>query len=552
MIYITDEIEKYNRSSQERKILYNPIGIKQDSFLSQEIRETINLNCLGLEYKAAEEMLIQLNSIVERQANVENAFLSSVKNSYSVYYPLLWKTVRRNSETNFFLQLLSSKLKCNPRDLDVEISYFKPNEVKSEFQKNLMPFSLKNSSKNALKSVFSTFNPKLTSNSKHNCVLFLYDVPSVVTVVEELFQLINKQADIHLHVILISMLENTNSEIKPINSKQISFYRSTEFKTPIPTKRRKIYAEISRKQPELERFIVNDPLAENEFNYQFIEQLFRKNKIDAAIYLGVLEIGRAINECASHYSIPSFNIDYGLFSDDPLYMENKISFTYKCCISQLSSDIWKKRKDTSLNHFITGFLKLDKAIALNPALTPKKRYAHTILFLSSWSGTSAANDVEKIEIIVQLIALATKNNWNLIVKLHPSEEEKIVADLLNNLDPKQFSYQKLGLVECIQAADFVLTQSSSALSEAVYFDKPIAYFLVNKESNLIDYLPIKSDTIQLLFHDFSELEKQIIQVLTNELDVKKKYSELREYVWKYTDQKSSTRFLDLLQQTIQA
>lgn len=552
MIYITDTVEKYVRSNHERKILYTPISIISSSFLSQKQIDGLNLKCLGLEYLAAEQMLSEINSRVEKYPIFTSSYLNDKEDSYSILYPIYWKIIRPYKEFQLFIQLLIVEFNLSKNDLQFGVH---PKLILNSNSENLKlkneNTSVKNSPlKQLAKKVYRVFNPKLKSNSKKNCVLFLYDVQSVQSVVEQLVIQINQQDQIHLHVILINMLDRGKAVDKPFNTKSISYYKADEFRLPIGSKRNQIYSEIAENLPELIVALNSDPLAEIEYNHQLAHHILTKNKVDAVIYLGVLEIGRAISAVAKKIEIPSFNIDYGLFSDDPLFMENKISFDYKCCISPLSSDIWKKRNDSSIHHIITGFLKLDSPYLENQEFIPKKKHNFSILFLSSWSGTSSANDQEKTQIITNLISICSNNEWNLIIKLHPSEDEKTVQKLLSKYNSDQFSFQKKGLIECFKNTDFVISQSSSALSEALYYDKPIAYYLLNKDSKLIDYLPIKSTAFQLVFHEIEELEVQIQEIKNEKHDLMNKYSDLKNYVWKYTDQKSTNRFLELLEKSI--
>ena len=121
----------------------------------------------------------------------------------------------------------------------------------------------------------------------------------------------------------------------------------------------------------------------------------------------------------------------------------------------------------------------------------------------------------------KLIKFCNKNNWEIILKLHPKWKRSVDGLDINKIE-KECKNQKflisydIDIKTLLSAADLVITDYSNIGLEAICLEKPL--FTVNFEKeNLQNIIKYHDYGASLYFENYSELEKSLKEVLTSEL-----------------------------------
>ncbi len=581
-LFITDNINTYSKSSHQFKAFFEPHQFVSCSFLDNETLENLNLSFNAVEYKASEKMLEKLYTNITDWINQQfrvNKYLATRKNSdriHTLLYTNYWRyliekialeictgelcALPQSEKITSLLFCLSDKfelLKMNEDNLlriPIWYSFYK-GKRESVFKKRLKQLYYYGYY-NVIGRLKKIRKPSLSSQ-KH-IVLFLYDAPSIQVVVSVFFDIVKQNKEkIFLSIIEVSTAasEKIRASAKSHECENIAVYDFEEFRCPSNTSHRDFYDFMESQNSAHSVFKKYDPLFQIDVLYEWAGNIFRKLKPDASLYLGVLDMGRIVSDVSRYFKKPSINVEYGMFSNDPFFMESNIEFTHRACISSNASKIWRQRKDPSLHHHVIGFCKLDMAEKVKVdrkgffekhSLNTSQK---TILFASTWTGNNKLYEAEKRIIAKNLSEMCNKNQWNLIIKKHPSETDNIVNDAINKKFSGQvvFENNETDTYELIKLSDFLCTQSSSIVTEALYMDVPFCYVSLAEKFNVNTYSAMANETLIRTFHNFGDFEIFLKDLFdTNYDSFINQMQQLKEkYLFK-TDGKASERLFDLI------
>jgi hypothetical protein len=586
-LFITDNLKAYNDSTCNYKILYGGSVVVQWN-LTSSIDE-FNLGLSGIEYKAADAMHHELSeciTILDKYSLTHNKYLATRGTKSDIHFSLLynsyWQLVIKKQVLRIVIEkllaLISQPVKQINLLLDESFSlaavdfekYFASQELNFNFSKN--PVSLKKqllaSVKNLGYTGFYTWK-KITGYNirnevgKKQVLLVIYDVPSLHVVLEKFYTLVNSQESIHLTILALTSGISQQKAIDAFkySGKSISVIDYTQFRKGNFINHTDLYHALESLN-EAYSIVRKQQLIENlETHYSWLGNAFEQLKPDVCFTLGVLEISRAISDVARFYKVPSINVDYGLFTDDSLFMASNIKFDIRACISKMNADIWKRHKDPSTQHQVIGFCKLDSYTTYTQTkvdLLSKYGFnatATSIFFASSWASSNKSYNLEKQKIVKELALLCSKNNWNLIIKKHPAEVDDLVKQVIEELkfnNQKVFEHAELPLNDAIFMSDVCTTQSSSMVADTLYFEKPFCFLAGSDVKAVTDlYSEFKKDGSIETFASMQDFETFVTNI-TNEVYRKTwqdKILALKEkYLFK-TDGKASERLLHLLATT---
>lgn len=576
-LFITDKEKIYNSSNESYKVLYNNFSFFKTSFLNPEELNALNLKLNYIEYKAAEYMLSDLNSDLEiyKKLNFSvNDYLGTRKKDdqlYTLLYTNYWTffIIKYGFELCIreFYDFISGRIKITniKTYLSEEFKLLKLdngsliNNLKIDYKfYSVYRFeSLKIRLKNIFYFIFSICSAQFFFKpiNKRHVVLFLYDIPSIHSVLKTFIELVKADKTIHLSIIEVEMgvLNSLQEHAEQYKNENISVYNFKNFKCYVRTSNNVFFKAAININKNYFIFKKSALLNKLDLKYAWTANIFEKLNPDICLYSGVLELGRVVSDVSRYYKIPSVNVEYGIFSNDPYFMESNIEFTYKACISENSSRIWKYRKDPSLYHKIIGFCKLDslKNISYNKINFYSKFNLNienkTIFFASSWQGNNSSNNLEKRLTVENLSRICVKNNWNLIIKKHPAENDNIVENEIHFDHQIVLNHNDVNLYELMYYSDFVCTQFSTVVFEAMYMNKPYA-FISQSNMSFEKYSPIEINKDIECFTSFIELERYLISLFSIKNETKST-DNLHELKTKYlfsSDGQASKRLLEML------
>lgn len=181
----------------------------------------------------------------------------------------------------------------------------------------------------------------------------------------------------------------------------------------------------------------------------------------------------------------------------------------------------------------TGWPKLDPLFKANNArvvnksdTTPTKP---TILFASTFSTkmTAAPHVFETVK------RLAKTGEWRWLVTLHPKMDKDIV-EKYKSIEGEHLTFiENAGVLDALQAADVMLCDTSSIISEFMVLEKPVVtYRTQNKGEQLIDV------------EEVNELEEALRYTLSQPPELMQKVRAYGKMIHPDTDGQSSERVLD--------
>ncbi len=580
-LVITDNKAHYDTCRSAQKILFTPYQFIGSDLLEKESLLKLNISLANAEYEAADRMLQTLKVDCERSKNENfrtNRFQETRKpydRAYSLLYPAYWNLLIPAYGLALAVKRLLDHLQGSGHSVQLHVSskYQLCEEIlKTECPGHSFSFrydkagqkKLARSARNAFYFTYDKLmpakknRPALSKEQKH-IVLFLYDIPSVHMVMKRFIKMVQERADLFLSIIeLTTGSEAANrASANSYASKNIAVYPFQEFRTRIPDLHADLYSKLKEYHPGATVFEKYDPLYDAELRYAWTNKCIRKLQPDIALYLGVLEQGRAISDVCRYHKVPTVNIDYAIFTDDPLYMESNIQFDHRACVSQNSIDTWKRRGDPTKDHVVTGFCKLDEARSYYPGklsfftqhkLDPQ---AKTVCFASTWSGHTQFNQTEKEVLIEKLSDMCAENKWNLVIKKHPAESDTIAEDRMaagGHAHQAVLPNASVNLYELLSYCDVVCTQSSGIVNEAFYLGKPFCFISLNPQSAVITYTPLAAEKGIKTFHAIEDLSVWLKEIFIP--GKTEKYMEtlagLKEkYLFK-TDGRATQRLFDLV------
>jgi hypothetical protein len=401
---------------------------------------------------------------------------------------------------------------------------------------------------------------QISKISNNKILLVLYNIPHHQQVLSNFFELVKKNPKIHLDIILYDLNfipQNHKTDLKNINSDNIRVYEFSDFAKPkIPAFFESFHIwKRNFRNYSFEKIYthINSTLTA----YTWMQNAFKLLKPTVCFQMSIHETGRYMADVANLYSVPSAQVDYALFSDNP-NMESHICYSKRFPISAAISEIWKKRKDPTPIHTPVGYCKFDSIVYSSLSkndflssigLNPERK---TIFFASTWADEGSAYLEEKKIIIEKLSTLCAEQKWNFLVKKHPLEFDDIANVILKdkiNLGQVSLSHQQISIYDAIRNTDLVINQMSSIVLECLYFDKPFCYLSSGSENSISDISILKNESFAFNFNDFTKFE-QFAQNLLNDssfmeniiLEIKTRKS----YFLYKTDGKASQRLLNEL------
>ncbi len=587
-LFITDDSNLYKSDNSTCKLLFQNCYIKESKGIEKSIIEKINYSNNDVEYRAAEILFSELETLIEKLSNTNldaNRYIKTrheKDQAFTLLYPFAIKYLLPKHvlliTVNYLLELIP---KASPLDVTfnlADVYLLAESELKAltistkvstvfREEKVSAFIQLKKQIKNIFYQIYHLFYSlkfyfiKPKTEGKRHILLVMYDTPPDLKLFETFFELIHKNKDCHLSIIQVESGIDKQYTIptKLLKGNNISVYNFQSFRKG-SFSNNKFYDAIENIDTRFSIFRKSNLLQGINLHYEWMNNIFEKLNPDVCIYHKQTELGRKLADVARYHKKPSVNLQYALTFDTPFLKQN-IHFTARACINTLNANYWKKNNDPSDAHPVIGFCKLD---SLNKIQVDKPTFfknnnldsnKKTILFASTWSAENKIFDEEKKEIVIQLSMLCDKNNWNLIIKKHPSEFDTIVDEALKQNPPKNpssnqkiFLHSELPLAEALLLSDFMCCQSSSAILEAIYFGKPFCFLSFTQRESTSKYNEADITEFVPIMHDISTFEKYAQSVFddTNQDFSRDKTGLLQEKYLHKTDGMASQRLLDLL------
>ena len=574
-IFITDSLEKYNKSISKKKILYKGGCISECSFVSKSEIEDFNNTLMGIEDEANKLMLLQLDADTKQiiSTNIKfrtNRFiewLSPSEKIHSTFFTFYKHFVYNKYCFQFVFDRFFTHFSIPKQPLSLVLS--EDLYLTKELPYNIVSASYYRSFKNVyfslfLKQIYYFFHRlffRLEPISKCQIAIFLYDIHNEFDLFKRFIELAKKQNKLSITIVVV---DSGNPLDKRVNTKQyeganVTIINLYDRKVNLVSNYKEFYS-ICRKINPLYHIFKRARFCESQdVQYGFVANVISKLSPDVCMYVNYQEFGRVVSNVSAYYHVPSICVEYSFFQDS-YNIEKRIKFDVRACISEVTVFNWKKHNDPTLRHVITGFCKIDdwseKLEMKKQSPVNQKLFANsnlTILFISTWDPNPKSPILtEKVKIAEQLLNICIHNNWNLIIKKHPSEFDNLIQDFFHDNSPvnfKIFEHHEMSLFDCIYYSDFVCTQNSTAFIEALYLNKPYSYITLYGENVWAKKSYFSREEVVKTFNGVKEYE-QYIQQNSNEESYRKLLDEFMKLQAKYlykTDGKASERLLELTQ-----
>lgn len=600
-IFITDNPQIYSNSKEASKLLFKNYIFTESNFINSDELNKFNSSLNLAEVRAEDLMIKELNSYINNSGIKDKSFVINkylaTRNKADIAFTFLYNDFKKFITNKHLFLFIVQKLllyfknffpidflkfyftessnlillgdetdifkyptRCYMMELDNDSLI--PLYISHDLKVNNIPSSSKRI-KNIGYSLFNLFNKTFKNYSssfniknKTHILLLMHKSQKELDLLDKFLELVKNDSQTCLTVLLLHTLHDNDfyKNIVKLKSDNIRFLELTDFRNSITINHDDFYRFISKDYPQ---FAEADTIYKSlEIYYSWIGNAVKILKPDVCLYAKIDEPGRVLSDVARYHKIPSVNLEYA-FTYDTDHINSNISFTIRAHISGATKAIWIKRKDPSLNHEIIGYCKLD---SISDILPDKKSFfinnnfeeTHkTILFASTWAGDFNNYDMEKSILINNLSEICHRNNWNLIIKKHPSEKDLIADKIIqekNHPNQKVFTHNELKLEDAIQYSDFLCTQFSSVVLDALYFSKPFCYLSASNENNMSAFTLLINEPGIESFSDINLFENYLIKVFTTGYD--KQLSEVisslkQKYLFK-TDGKASERLLTIL------
>ena len=576
-LYITDSAELYEQSSQPSRLLYLNGFISLCSFLSAKQIEDFNSSLLGTEDEASRLMLENLDqdikSISEKRLKYKSnkfiAKLSLVKKIHSS----LFSSYSRFVLKKYFLQVVLDRffryfeIPSTSLSLTLSEDYFLTLDMHFDIKSTSYYPTYKNVyAKILLRQVYYFFsrvflkNPKL---KKTQLAIFLFDIHNEFDVFKRFMEIVQKDKKLDITMVVIDSGNPQDKKVdtsiyKAANVKVVHLYQQ---KANLLSNHSQLYDVCKKLNPRYEVFKKARLSEMEDVQYGFVNNVMSQLNPDVCMYLNSQELGRIVSNVAAYYKIPSICVEYA-FSFDSYHIEKRIGFDVRACMSEVTSQNWIKHKDPSLRHEIIGFCKLDdwtEKLALKKASQPGNFFGNTkktIFFASTWSPSPDSPLLtEKVQIVKELSEICRHNDWNLIVKKHPSEFDNKLDHIFSEKsyeNQRIFDHADMSLFDCVYNADFVCTQNSTVFIESLYMNKPFSYISTNEENTWAKMSPFSKEKVVRALGSVSEYEQYILAHLSDTAyrDLQLEFLTLQTKYLYSTDGKASERLLNLVKSFI--
>ena len=165
----------------------------------------------------------------------------------------------------------------------------------------------------------------------------------------------------------------------------------------------------------------------------------------------------------------------------------------------------------------------------------------TIVYIPTWRSEDKNFLATAIKDFILLNEQLKKNNYKLIIKLHPNTKE-----VYENYSCISFYSEKMDVNELLKSSDFLMTDYSSVYFDYLHLDREIIFYAFDYEKYL------KED--RELYFNYEEVTpgekvytfESLVKLLDNleDLDYKKERKKIYDDFWKDSDGNASKRVYD--------
>ena len=571
-IFVTDSRTKYDQDKHSDRILYLSGYIGDCSFISKEEIDIFNSSLIGTEDEAYRLMLQKLDEdtkiIIDNGYSFKaNPFIKILPEIEKVHSTLF--NFHKHFWVNKYLfELVLSKLFVHfsiahhslvlSLSEDLYLTQDSPFEIKkAQYYK-----AFKNTYvKFLIKQVYYFFHrlvSKAADIQKTQIAIFLFDIHNEYDMFKRFMEIAKKQNKYSITMVVVDsgnpldkrvdsrMYEGGNVKVVYLYNEKANLISDSSGFYSICRKINPLYS-IYKKARLCELW---------DIQYGFTNNVISKLSPDVCLYTNIQEYGRVLaNVCAS-YNIPTIGVDYA-FAFDTYIMEKRIRFDARACLSEVTAQNWIKHNDPTPRHEVIGFCKIDEwrekleFRKQSNADKPFDNNKRTILFASTWApNPNSPLLTEKAKIVESLSEICRKNDWNLIVKKHPSEFDDLVDNVFDKHKyPNQsiVEHNEMSLFDCVYYSDFVCTQNSSAFIETLYLNKPFSYITANGSNIWADLSYFSREKAVGKFGSVAEYEQYLMSNEGEEAYQRllTEFSKLQTKFLYKTDSKASERLLEL-------
>ena len=256
---------------------------------------------------------------------------------------------------------------------------------------------------------------------------------------------------------------------------------------------------------------------------QFMERVLKNENPDLVITTNSARYEKATLIAAKNLDIVSlsiedlFGVEYKQLTVDAAFFFKNLNYNtiYGNYLCILTDEVKKNLNTDKIDKvFITGNPAFDKTIKYFNNINKNviENNIKTICFLTQ-------NHPEKLEILEKLIEIIEKEDFDLIIKIHPNENKEEYSKIVQNLtrNKNKVFIETENLYENILKSDIVLTVNSTAALEAAILGKPI----VAKKNRDVPFEKIKIGIEYATVNQIDECIKKIMQSQIIREDLKK-------------------------------
>lgn len=263
-------------------------------------------------------------------------------------------------------------------------------------------------------------------------------------------------------------------------------------------------------------------------------------------------------------NIPTFSIVPAILSNLPIFSDwfhsDKIF-----CYGKNDYDLFLKLGYGKNRLIMTGNPKYDNFISFNQNETKNillKKYELPLdkkIILLAMSEWHSDDDIW----MSKLIEFSNRNNFFIIIKIHP--KYKITSKVLSkkkidDIKKKCRNYhfiitEKIEMAYLIGISDLVISDYSTSLMEAILLEKPVININLDfkeRDRDLIE-LPLVDENISFFVDKYNNLEKLILEILENKVDLITLRKKMKGVIEKYNfpnDGQATKRITKLILQNL--
>lgn len=480
----------------------------------------------GIENWCSEQALKELDRDCAQLPKLRcNKFLETRTSLYDKWYSMLYPVYQRYHKHFHYIQFLLSQLAPHFDKagfaLDIRLSekyrLLDSRRGKLAYQCNLsIEQAGATTDKLWLRKIFYKAHnllksPKIEKSTKTHLLFITYDTANDVELYSELFRLLQTKKEYDVSIVQVESGNPVSYSFSAFEGPQFRLYRYKDFKPKSIFRNKQLYDNL----PESLRTVVQHSgiIEQSELHYGFLDHLITQLAPSAIFYNNTGEIGKFASDVGRFHNIPVVNVEYAMFSDDFVYMATRIDYTARFCLGEESVKIWKNKHDQSRSYFPVGFLKMDaetelenkssflRSLGMDPEV-------NTLFFASTSANDTTIYGREKSEICREIAELCIKQHWQLLVKLHPSEFDHGIRDIIAKLDHPSVRLleHKAGLTtQILSACSAAITQNSSVGLEAALQHVPTIFYNKTRNDRVESLIPMKNEPFVHIVDNMNDL-----------------------------------------------